>query len=393
MQTLTTKPRVQSIDLLRGLVMIIMALDHTRDFFHWDTAVGHDPLDFVTTSPILFLTRWITHFCAPVFVFLSGTSIFFVSQRKTKKELSFFLLTRGLWLIFLELTIIYFSWQNNFHYYLLILQVIWTIGLSMVLLSAFIWLPRKVLFALGVLIVLGHNELDRFRTITDTLGGEIWSVLHVPHIFFFPGNHKVLVLYPVLPWFGLMMLGFWFGELYRKDYPAEKRRKALLWLGFGAVLLFVLLRTGNFYGDAKLWQQQSNTIYTILSFVNTTKYPPSLLYILMTIGPAMLFLAFMEGIQNRITNIVTVYGRVPLFYYILHFYLLHLTLWILFFATGHTTAELDFENRFAGIPQSFGFHLWQVYIIWITVVAVLYFPCRWYDKYKSTHRQWWLSYL
>ncbi len=387
------KERILSIDLLRGLVMIIMALDHTRDFFHLDVAIGNDPLDFATTSPILFLTRWITHFCAPVFVFLAGASIFFVSKRKTKKEISFFLFTRGMWLIFLELTVIYFSWQSNFLYALLVLQVIWAIGLSMVILSLLIYLPRPVLLIIGLLIVFGHNTFDQFSQVNDTFGGFIWSVIHVPHLFVVGGTHKILALYPVLPWLGTMLLGFLFGELYRTDLDAGKRKKILFGLGSGSILLFVLLRSANIYGDAAPWMHQSNPVFTILSFVNTTKYPPSLQYLLMTIGPAMLFLALFENIRNKFFDIIIVFGRVPMFYYILHFYLLHALAWILFFATGHHTADLDFINRFAGFPTDFGFHLWTVYLIWISVIVILYFPCRWYDKYKSTHAKWWLSYL
>jgi len=388
-----TKSRIQSIDLLRGLVMIIMALDHCRDFFHIDWAHGNDPLDFATTSPLLFLTRWITHFCAPVFVFLSGSSVFFVSQRKSKKKLSFFLFTRGVWLIFLELTVIYFSWQSNFNYYLLVLQVIWTIGISMVLLSVFIYLPRKLLFLIGLLIVLGHNTLDGFNEIDNTWPGAVWSILHVRHFFHLGGNHSIFVLYPMLPWFGLMILGYFFGGLYAKDFDAGRRKKILLQLGTVLILLFIVLRSVNIYGDAHHWQQQSTSLYTVLSFVDTTKYPPSLLYLLMTIGPAMIFLAYAENSRGKLANAITIYGRVPLFYYIVHFYLLHIIAWVLFFATGHSASELDFAHRFGGFPTTFGFHLWQVYIIWAFVVLALYLPCRWYNNYKSSHKQWWLSYI
>lgn len=387
------KNRIQSIDLLRGLVMIIMALDHTRDFFHIDVAIGNDPLNFATTSPLLFMTRWITHFCAPVFVFLAGSSAYFSGRTKTKRELSFFLFTRGLWLIFLEVTVIYFSWQFNFYYALVVLQVIWAIGLSMVFLSILVYLPKGILWLIGIILVFGHNSVDQFNEVSDSFGGFIWSVLHVPHPFSFGQSHTLFVLYPVLPWLGAMMLGYLFGDLYKSDMDAAKRKKLLLQLGIGSILLFVLLRSINLYGDASHWNQQSNFIFTVLSFINATKYPPSLLYLLMTIGPAMIFLAFTENATNKISRFISVYGRVPMFYYIIHFYLLHTLAFTLFFATGHTSAELDFINRFAGFPENFGFHLWLVYLIWIGVILLLYFPCRWYDKYKSTHTQWWLSYL
>ncbi len=388
------KSRVQSIDLLRGLVMIIMALDHARDFFHAATNSGIDPLDFSKTSPVLFLTRWITHFCAPVFVFLSGTSIYFVSQRKTKQELSRFLFTRGIWLMIMELTIVYFGWEGTLSYLFFGAFVIWVLGLSMVVLSVLIFLPRILLLILSLVIVFGHNLLDPFdANVSQSLSGFLYSVLHVPHEFVIDSKHTFLVLYPLLPWVGVMALGIFFGELYKPDISVQKRKKILLQLGLGTILLFVILRSGNFYGESFHWKTQSTEIFTLLSFINTTKYPPSLLYLLMTIGPGMLFLAFAEQWKNKLTSKIIVYGRVPFFYYILHIYLLHAIALVIFFANGHQLSELNHGKYLGGFGPGNGIHLWQTYLLWMGAVVLLYFPCRWYNNYKSTHTNWWLSYL
>ncbi len=389
-----TKPRIQSIDLLRGLVMVIMALDHCRDFFHFDSINGQNPLDFKTTNTALFLTRWITHFCAPVFVFLAGTSIFFVKQKRSLNNLSKFLLTRGLWLILLEVTIIYFGWVGNLSYAFVGLFVIWVIGLSMVLMAGLVRLPNLVLFVLGILLVFGHNLLDGFdEPINKDFSGFIWSVLHVPNFFDLNVNHGLFVGYPLMPWLGIMILGYLFGNLYKPEVTIEKRRKTLIQLGIGCIILFVLLRSGNFYGDHHPWQIQATTIFSMFSFIDTTKYPPSLLYALMTIGPAFLFLAFAEKWKNKFLNAITVFGRVPFFYYILHIYLIHAVAFIIFFASGYHLSDLNAQSIFGGFPKGFGVNLWAVYALWALVVVVLYFPCRWYNNYKSSKGYWWLSYL
>lgn len=389
------KPRVQSIDLLRGLVMIIMALDHARDFFHAASISGVQPLDFANTSPMLFFTRWITHFCAPVFVFLSGTSVYFVSQRKSKPEVSRFLLTRGIWLMLMELTIVDLGWVFNLRFDYVVGAVIWVLGLSMVVLAVLIHLPRNILFITGLIIVFGHNLLDPFDGgVTDTFGGFIYSVLHVPHEFDIDSGHTFLLLYPLLPWVGVMALGFIFGELYKSGFDPSRRKKILVMLGSGCILLFILLRSKDFYGEPVHWKTQSSDIFTFLSFINASKYPPSLLYLLMTIGPAMLFLAFTENWRNKLAQVIIVFGRVPFFYYLLHIFLLHSMAYILFLATGHHLSEIVTQKGFGSeFPPGFGVHLWQMYLLWIGAVMLLYFPSKWYDKYKSTHTNWWLSYL
>lgn len=389
------KPRVQSIDLLRGLVMIIMALDHSRDFFHAASISGVQPLDFANTSPILFFTRWITHFCAPVFVFLSGTSVYFVSQRKSKPEVSRFLITRGLWLMLMELTIVNTGWVFNLQFSYMVGAVIWVLGLCMIVLALLIHLPRTILLFTGLIIVFGYHLLDRFDgSVTDTFGGFIYSVLHVPHEFKINEEHTFLLLYPLIPWVGVMALGYIFGELYRSSFDPSRRKKILVRLGMGCIALFILLRSKDFYGEPLHWETQSTDLFTFLSFINTSKYPPSLLYLLMTIGPSMIFLAFTENWRSKLAQVIIVFGRVPFFYYLLHIFLLHSMAYILFFATGHHLSEIVIQKTFGSeFPAGFGVHLWQTYLLWIVAVALLYFPCRWYNNYKSKNVNWWLSYL
>lgn len=394
-QTIKTSAsyRVVSIDLLRGIVMIIMALDHVRDFFHYNAAINQDPLDFATTTPLLFLTRFITHFCAPVFVFLTGTGIFlFGSKGKTKKQVSYFLLTRGLWLMLAEIFIITPLWDFNFTF--IGLQVIWAIGLSMVTMSVLIFLPYRLLFALGVLIIVGHNFLDSVTNNNDDVPSFLWAVVHQLHIFSINKNLQVGLLYPFLSWLGLMIIGYSFGKLYLPGVNASYRKKFLRYAGVGAIALFIILRYINQYWDMHHWSLQKTTAFTLLDFVNTTKYPPSLLYMLMTVGPALIFLSFAENGLNRISKKILIYGKVPFFYYILHVFLIHALAWIAFFATGHSWSNLDFTHfRNGSLPFASGYPLWFVYTVWATVVVLLYFPCRWFSRYKATHKQWWLGYL
>jgi uncharacterized membrane protein len=385
--------RINSIDFLRGLVMIIMALDHTRDFFH-NEAMLDDPLNLATTTPALFFTRWITHFCAPVFVFLAGTAGFFQSLRKSKAELCSFLMKRGLWLIVVEVTLITFAISFDVQFSAFFLQVIWAIGISMVLLGLAVWLPFKAILAIGLLIVLGHNSLDYYEAGRQNFG-TVYSLLHRQNFVPLGGNRFLGILYPFLPWTGVMFLGYCFGRLFTL-YEGAQRRKVLSLLALGLIVLFIALRTFNSYGDPSHWTPQKNALFTVFSFLNTTKYPPSLLYLCMTIGPAILFLAFTGGLKNRFTRFVTVFGRVPFFYYVLHFYLIHAISMLLSFGRGHSFAEgaagvpgLPFKFVFPGEGYSLGL----TYLIWIGIVLLLYPLCRWFSRYKQTHKQWWLSYL
>lgn len=393
METVKTN-RVESIDILRGIVMIIMALDHVRDYFHIG-ANTDDPLNLATTTPALYFTRWITHFCAPVFVFLSGTSIYLQSLRKTKKELSLFLIKRGLWLVFLELIIVTFGWSFNVRYNLLILQVIWAIGISMFFLGFLVRLPFKVVVIIGLLIVGLHNVLDFQEASPDYKAGLFLDLLHHSrfNIYPFATNHGIIIAYPFLPWTGLMMAGYGFGKIL--EMP--DRRKKMNLIGFSLIGLFVLLRFSNMYGDPVHWTPQRTPFYTFLSFLNVNKYPPSLLYMCITIGPALLVLSAIDTIKNKFTDILKVYGRVALFYYLLHLYLIHIFATVSYFLHGHTLQQAYAappNTPFYFVVAGEGFQLPMVYAVWIVVVVLLYPLCKWYDRYKTTHKeQWWLSYL
>jgi len=387
--------RIGSIDLLRGLVMIIMALDHVRDYFH-QGAFLYDPLDLEKTSTALFFTRWITHFCAPVFMFLAGTAAYISGQKKTKKELSLFLLTRGLWLVLLELTLIGFEWNFDITFSNIYFIVIWALGISMIALAGLIHLPYKLILVIGIVLVAGHNLLDNVHVTGNNLPAFGWALLHQMNFFTWHGKN-VFVGYPVLPWIGVMALGYCLGILYTRNFDAAKRKKILLRIGSGAILLFILIRFINVYGDPSQWSHQQSAWFTVLSFIKATKYPPSLLYILMTLGPALLFLAVTENVSNRVSKIISIYGRVPMFYYILHIFLVHLlTLlasgWFTHF--GYRVWILQQPLWFSTSLKGYGFSLGIVYLVWISIVVSLYPLCKWYDKYKTSHKEkWWLSYL
>ena len=364
-QSLTTdKKRIEIVDLLRGLVMIIMALDHTRDYFHREAFTG-DPLDPATTTPFLYFTRWITHFCAPTFVFLSGISIWLQSQRKTKKELSVFLITRGLWLVLIEITVMSFGISGDIHLSAIFLQTIWSIGISMIILGLFIWLPFRVVLAAGLLIVLGHNALDFAEQDRQGQVPLWWSFLHRPTFISLGGGRTLGVLYPFLPWAGLMMLGYCCGKIFTAIQPPQRNR-TLLWMGIGALLLFILLRAIDVYGDPLHWSEQRNDLFTFLSFMNVQKYPPSLLFMCATVGGALIFMALVKNTGSRLAKIISVYGRGPFFYYIIHFYLLNLLHIIFFVARGHSFAEG--AKGIPGFPFKFAIP-GEGYDLWVDVLA------------------------
>ena len=395
MTTTFNKPRITSIDFLRGAIMIIMALDHIRDYLY-SGSFYYNPLDLDKTSEALFFTRWITHFCAPVFMLLAGTSAFIMSQKKTKKELSAFLVKRGLWLVFLEMIVMNFGWNFNIQFPVFFFITIWALGISMIVLAALIHFPKKIILAFCIILVAGHNLLDGVHITGNTLPALGWSLLHEQQ--FFTWHSKMLLVgYPVIPWIGVMPLGYLMGAWYASDYNAEKRKKNLLMLGTAAIVAFIILRYSNLYGDPVKWTTQKNPFFTFLSFINVNKYPPSLLYILITLGPSLLFLAVTEKLNGAVVKVVSVYGRVPMFYYILHIYVIHLVALV---ASAVTPGQdwsiwlLKDPIWFTKDLQGYGFSLPVAYLFWITIVAALYPLCKWYDRYKQAHKEkWWLSYL
>lgn len=398
MQTVATNrgKRIESIDLLRGIVIIIMALDHVRGYFHADNFL-YEPNDLSQTNAAVFFTRWITHFCAPVFVFLAGTSAFLIGERKTKNELAAFLIKRGLWLMLLEVIVIGFAWTFNPSYPIFRLQVIWVLGLAMVIMSALIYLPPKIILILGLVILFGHNLLDNIHATGNSFKDFLWAELHERKRFFIAGR-QVGTGYPILPWLGIMILGYSFGMLYKKEMDAVKRKKYLLLMGSAAIVLFLLLRVINNYGDMEPWSSQSSFSLTVCSFLNVTKYPPSLMYTLMTLGPALIVLALLEKPLNWLSRIIIPIGRVPLFFYILHLFLIHGLAVVAVVISGRPWTDMIITSL-ANAKESpwlrgYGFSLAGTYAVWIVVVLLLYPLCKWYDKYKTSHKEkWWLSYL
>ena len=409
---LARAPRVQSVDLLRGIVMVIMALDHVRDFM---SHLHFPPEDLQQTNAALFFTRWITHFCAPSFFFLAGTGIYLMARSKIPAVMTSFLWKRGLWLIVLEATIIFWGWTFLFPIMpSLGLLVIWALGWAMIWMALFVRLPWKVTAALALIAIFGHNLLDGIPAAAFGKAAPIWGILHVSG--FFPiGNIQlgpnfrlgVFVLYPWIPWVAVTAAGYTLGRIY--DWDAARRRRFLLTVGAAATVLFIVLRATNLSGNAQTgigvasgpFVVQPTLAKTIIAFLNVEKYPPSLQFLLMTLGPALVFLGLIDGIDLRARSIGTavgrffqVFGKVPMFYYILHLYLAHIIAIVSALAVGQNPHHLYRGGFMMGFPQGpFGFNLPAIYLAWAICVGILYFPCRWYAEYKATHKQWWLSYL
>lgn len=389
--------RIYSIDILRGLVMIIMALDHSRDMFHAQ-AFTDEPTNLATTTPFLFFTRFITHYCAPVFIFLAGISAYLQSLRKSKNELSAFLIKRGIWLVFIEIVVITFGWTFNIHYNTIILQVIWAIGWCMILMGGMIRLRLNLILITGLILVLGHNLLDYTTVMQNRTAGFLFDALFRGNFskYALDAHHTILLVYPILPWAGLMFLGYYAGKLFDVSVDAKKRKRILNYTGLGLIAVFILLRTVDVYGDPSHWSEQKNGIYTFLSFINVTKYPPSLLFMCITIGPALLFLSAMEKVNNKLSSIIITYGKVPFFYYVIHFFILHAIAMMLFFNRGYSYQ--DGLKDIPGFPFKFmrpgeGYGLGMVYLIWFLTVLILYPLCKWFSNYKAKHKHWWLSYF
>jgi uncharacterized membrane protein len=382
------RPRLASVDVVRGVIMIIMALDHTRDFFG---IPGQNPVDLSKATAALFLTRWITHFCAPVFFLLTGTGAYLSLRKRSPAELSRFLFTRGLWLIFLEAVVLRcFSYQFNFDYHVTILVVLWALGWAMITLSVLVRFPVIVPTIFGALLVAGHNLLDPIKS-----ANPLWVILHTPGLILNTPEHVVFVAYPLIPWLGVTALGFSLGQVYSWD--AARRRAFLLRTGLALSAAFVVLRWINVYGDPQRWSSQKSALFTMLSFLNATKYPPSLLFLLMTLGPALVFLWAVDGRTPRVLEPARIIGKVPMFYYVLHFALIHL-LAVATCLVRYHSAHWMFESPDLGhypftAPPGWGYSLPIVYLVWAIVVLLMFPLCRWFAALKQRRNDVWLSYL
>ena len=380
--------RVESVDLLRGMVMILMALDHTRDFLG---ITRISPTDLTHSTASLFFTRWITHFCAPVFFLLTGTGAYLSLQRKSKRQLSRFLFTRGLWLIFLELTLFRcLGFQFNFDYHITLLNVLWALGWAMIVLSVLVHIPLLPTAALGIIMIVGHNLLDSIQS-----SNPLWAILHAPNFVLRTPQHAVFVAYPLIPWVGVTAVGYSLGLVY--SWTSHRRKTFLLWSGVVLTAGFVILRAVNLYGDPARCVTQKSILFTVLSFLNATKYPPSLDFLLMTLGPALVFLWAVDGWIPRPLVPALVFGKVPMFYFLLHIPLIHLIAVVVCYVRYgqvHWMFESASISQFPiTSPQGWGFSLPVVYLFWICIVFALYPLCNWFAGLKQRRSDLWLSYL
>ena len=385
--------RIQSIDIVRGIVMIIMALDHIRDLMH-TTSLTQSPTDLTTTTPALFFTRWITYLCAPTFVFLSGTSAYLSFKRsmsinKTRK----FLLKRGLWLIILEFTLVNFALWFDFEFRILMLQVIAAIGAGLIVLSFLLKANPKKIGAIALFIIFAHNLLQ----FIPRPGNSFLNVLL--NVFFIPGPQIVspdfmfFTSYPLIPWIAIMLFGFSCGRVFERETDYQK--KWLLNTGLAALILFTILRFVNKYGDPSPRITGQDNIQTILSFFNVTKYPPSLIFDLLFLGITFILLSFAEKFPVVVQRVLSVYGKVPLFYYLLHLYFIRLAVFIMAYAQDFKWKDLLFGPFQFGRPASgSGIRLLIIYLVWFIIIALLYPLCKWYGNYKTSHKEnKWLRYL
>jgi uncharacterized membrane protein len=382
----SSRIRLTSIDTLRGLVMIVMALDHTRDFF---ASGGFNPRDVTDTA--LFLTRWVTHFCAPTFIFLAGISAYLYGfQRKNTGEVSRFLLTRGLWLVLVEFTVVRLGWSFDLHFNYFVAQVIFAIGVSMVALALFVHLPRAAIGFIGLAMIAGHNAFDGVKAEQLGAAAPLWHFLHQPGLFDIAPGVKFFVLYPLIPWIGVMAAGYALGPVFTQERSA--RVQQLFMLGAAVTLGFFILRATNLYGDPAPWAIQDSLFATVLSFINCEKYPPSLLYLSMTLGPVLMLVAALERVRGPIADWIATFGRVPFFYYVVHIFLLHALAIAFAWATIGDIGWL-FGSMAGRKPAAYGLSLAGIYAVWLAVVVALYPLCRWFAGLKRRRAEWWWSYL
>lgn len=395
--TSLVQSRIESIDLLRGTVMIIMALDHVRLYFHFDSII-FSPTDLERTTPALFATRLITHLCAPTFIFLAGTSAYFIRQRKTTKETSIFLVTRGLWLILLQLTIIRFGWSFDPAFHFNSSNILSTIGFAMITLACLIRFRLRIILITGLILVIGHNALDKVSFESGSVWDVLWSFLHVRKLYLMDNGYSFQFLYPVIPWIGVMALGYCLGRFYDQDYAIEKRKKAILQIGISGLFIFVILRWINIYGDPIPWVTQHDISGTIMSFLNVEKYPPSLLYLCLTLGVSLVVLGILEGQNLRRWRPVTVFGKVALFYYTAHIYMIHALALLAVVWMGFPWQAMIFKGLVK--PDSpllmgkYGFSLGETYLIWVAIILLLNPLCLYWNSFKSRNKlKWWVSYV
>ncbi|QMW04857.1 DUF1624 domain-containing protein [Spirosoma foliorum] len=383
--------RNNSIDVMRGLVMIIMALDHVRDLLH-TTSLSQSPTDLTTTTPALFFTRWVTYLCAPTFVFLSGTSAFLsMNAKQDLVATRRFLLSRGIWLVGLEFSVVNFGMWFDPHFDVLILEVIATIGIGFLILSVLLKLPPRTIGLIGGLIVALHG-LITLIPVPENLLLKVLRSLFSPMVFPYGTGKLLFVAYPPVPWLGIMLIGYGAGRFF--ESTEQSQRRIFLKTGLLSLGLFSLLRGMNLYGDPVNWSSQKNRLYSFLSFINVTKYPPSLQFCLLFLGIMFLILSLVQGINNRWTGIVRVYGKTPLFYFLVHWYLIHPLVFVMVFLQGFKSSDLVFGFNFGRPKTGSGIDLWAVYLIWLFIVLMMYPLCKWYGAYKERHKeQTWLRYL
>jgi uncharacterized membrane protein len=380
------RARLASIDIVRGAIMVLMALDHVRDFV---TELRFPPENLAQGSAALFATRWFTHFCAPGFFLLAGLGIgLALNRRRSRAEMTRYLLTRGVWLLILELVITPVGWRFSLDLFPAFALVLWALGWSMIVMAVLVHLPRAALATIAIAMIAGHNLLDGVSPAAFGSFDWLWNVIHVPG-FVIPG--KLLIAYPLMPWIGVMALGYVLAGTYAWD--AERRRRLFLSVGAVAVALFIALRFANGYGNPDPWTPQRTSGLTVASFLNVRKYPPSLHFLLMTLGPVLIALALTERVRGRVGRWLAVYGRVPLFFYVTHIFVAHLAGMLVALAQGGELRRIPIFTDPASLPDWFGVGLPRVYLAWALVVVALYFPCRAFARMKDRRRDWWLQYL
>ncbi|HEY6618451.1 MAG TPA: heparan-alpha-glucosaminide N-acetyltransferase domain-containing protein [Steroidobacteraceae bacterium] len=384
--------RIEAVDVVRGLIIVLMALDHVRDFFGDQSA---QPTNLATTTVALFFTRWVTHICAPTFFLLTGVSARLTLGRMSRPALSRFLLSRGAWLLFLELVVMRFALQFNVDYHVTIITVLWGLGWAMIVLAGLTWLPSWLIAGFGAILVVGHNTLDGIEVSSLGVWRPVWAFLHSPGILFSNAHSVVVVSYVLIPWVGVTALGYVLGQLYQDN---GARRQSLLWgIGLSMTVGFIVLRWLNIYGDPVPWMTQRSALWTTIAFLNTNKYPPSLLFLLMTLGPTLLLLGAFENTEPRLLRPALIIGKVPLFFYVLHFYLIHLLAtaasYLRFGEVANTFRSPDLAHFPFTQPPGWGAPLGVIYLLWIAVLVLMYPLCDWFAKLKGRRRDWWLSYL